>query len=281
VNDGAGNFAPSAGLNYSFGTSLNSIQAGDIDADGDVDLLLLGDTTPHVLRNSGSGSFTDTTLVDLPLVGVGSISSCLVLADLDDDGDLDLGALRNAPPLCLVLLNDGSGRFSDVSTTRAFLSHPDSFLRILRLRAADVDDDGDVDLIAGIHSRFSTQQTVLTNHLRQCRSNVVPRLGGIADLHLISGPNFGQPGLGVLGVGFAVASTPTLLPGLAGRLELDPATLQVVATVTTSSIGVSSAFVSVPMDGALFGVEVWFQGAILPSLGRPGLTNSVYEVVLR
>jgi hypothetical protein len=75
---------------------------------------------------------------------------------------------------------------------------------------------------------------------------------------------------------------PTLqLPGLAGRLQLDPATMQVMAAVATSSIGVSSSFVAVPQDAALFGLELWFQGAILPSVGPAGFTNAVYEVVLR
>jgi hypothetical protein len=40
-------------------------------------------------------------------------------------------------------------------------------------------------------------------------------------------------------------------------------------------------FVSVPLDPVLFGLDVWFQGAIVPSAGRPGFTNAVHEVVLR
>ena len=51
--------------------------------------------------------------------------------------------------------------------------------------------------------------------------------------------------------------------------------------MTTSPIGVSSAFVAVPQDAALFGLELWFQGAIWPAVGRAGFTNAVHEVVLR
>jgi hypothetical protein len=57
--------------------------------------------------------------------------------------------------------------------------------------------------------------------------------------------------------------------------------MQLVAAVLTSTIGVSSAFVAVPPDPFLIGLELWFQGAIVPGAGAPGFTNAVYEVVLR
>jgi hypothetical protein len=107
-----------------------------------------------------------------------------------------------------------------------------------------------------------------------------PRLGNSSELRLMTGPGFGPPGLAVLGVGFALASPPLPVPGLGAGLELDPATLQVVAWVATSAIGISSVFVAVPADPVLMGLEVWFQGAILPSVGRPGFTNAVYETVV-
>ena len=78
------------------------------------------------------------------------------------------------------------------------------------------------------------------------------------------------------------AAAPVRLPGIAGQLELDAATLQVAAAVATSPVGLSRVFVSVPQDNALFGLEVRFQGAIWPAaIEPPGFTNAVHEVVLR
>jgi hypothetical protein len=204
----------------------------------------------------------------------GAVLGNLAAADLDSDGDLDLAAVSASRTSCLLLLNDGSGRFADGSARcqQNFLG-VGAFL----LRAADIDDDGDADLIVGDMNAF----LVLVNHVRHCTSNALPRLGGLVDLHLFSGPGFGQPGLGLLGVGFAQLASPLQLPGVAGRLELDPTTLQVAAAVATSSIGVSSVFVGVPQDPVLFGLQVWFQGATLPPSGLPGFTNATYEVVLR
>jgi hypothetical protein len=49
--------------------------------------------------------------------------------------------------------------------------------------------------------------------------------------------------------------------------------------VPTSSVGVSTVFLPVPPVAALVCTEAWLQAAVLPSVGRPGLTNAVYEVV--
>jgi hypothetical protein len=200
----------------------------------------------------------------------------MVVADLDEDGDLDIAALTFDSPPCLLLFNDGTGRFVDRSSTRIqafFVTRFNGWL----LDAADVDDDGDRDLVVG----GINFHIVMANHVRHCASADLPRLGGVASLLLFSGPGFGSQGIGAIGVGFALAAPPLPVPGLAGRLELDPATMQIVAAVATSNVGVSSAFVPVPQDPVLFGLEVWFQGAVLPSAGLPGLTGSVHEVVLR
>jgi hypothetical protein len=150
-----------------------------------------------------------------------------------------------------------------------------------RAEAVDVDDDGDLDFVFGTPVAIANldRQHVYANHLRQLRSTALPRIGGTATFDLFSGPGFGSSGLAVLGVAFARAAVPLTLPGIAGRLQLDPATLQIAATVPTSSVGVSTVFLPVPPVAALVGTEAWLQAAVLPSVGRPGLTNAVYEVV--
>jgi len=135
---------------------------GDIDGDGHLDLAVTNhETEMHSLfRNAGDGSFTDATATS----GVGPatvryVGFGVVLADLDNDGDLDLtivnghvldnvAAIRSGQTYAqrrLLLENTGTGRFRDVSA----LSGP-AFAeeRVGRTAVAgDVDNDGDLDLL--------------------------------------------------------------------------------------------------------------------------------------
>ena len=80
INDGTGNFAGRTLPFYGF-----VIAAGDVDADGDADLLTSTgrSTTSYLLLNDGHGVFTNTNNVVLAYAYIGS------LGDLDGDGDLD------------------------------------------------------------------------------------------------------------------------------------------------------------------------------------------------
>ena len=59
------------------------LSTGDIDGDGDLDLLTGDASNLNVYRNNGTGIFTATATV--PQTG-----NMTTLADLDGDGDLDL-----------------------------------------------------------------------------------------------------------------------------------------------------------------------------------------------
>ncbi|MGE3174815.1 MAG: FG-GAP repeat domain-containing protein [Planctomycetota bacterium] len=283
TNDGAGTFAPGAACYVNLGSWPTSVRAGDLDGDGDLDLavaeLAPGTGTSgrvRLYRGDGAGVFTDHTLSLVP-PGAGTPQGNVELADLDGDGDLDLTAVRIQAPTTMVLLNDGAGAFVDRSSSRAgaplVLPNGGS---VWNVRAADIDDDGDVDLIVGSTNR----QDLLVNHLRQCRAESAPRLGRVMSLLVHSGPGFGPDGLAALGVAPGRAPAPLALPGAVGSLLLDPAGLQLLSAASTSSIGVSGMLVAVPADAQLLGRDVWFQGAVLPFTGTPGFTNVVYEVVL-
>jgi hypothetical protein len=82
---------------------------GDIDGDGDVDVIVLDRGQEHVLINDGKGVFTDQTATRFPTTSDSTRSGAL--ADLDGDGDLDLvtSNSRGQPPA--LYLNLGHGRF--------------------------------------------------------------------------------------------------------------------------------------------------------------------------
>jgi hypothetical protein len=86
-----------------------ALVAGDIDRDGDLDVVVLDRGQEHVLINDGNGFFSDETTLRFPVTSDSTRSGAL--ADLDGDGDLDLvtSNSRGQPPQ--LYLNSGRGRF--------------------------------------------------------------------------------------------------------------------------------------------------------------------------
>jgi hypothetical protein len=153
LNDGTGRFvAAAAGAFPSLADASASVAHGDVDGDGDGDLVFgnqdavffsgLG-AQNRLYLNDGSGVFTDATAGRLPAVLDATLA--VVLADMDRDGDLDL-VVGNGPygssgtePGVALLLNDGSGAFTDASRVP-----PQSLLSALAV--GDLDGDGDLDI---------------------------------------------------------------------------------------------------------------------------------------
>ncbi|HEU4418406.1 MAG TPA: VCBS repeat-containing protein, partial [Planctomycetota bacterium] len=119
----------------------NTVTAGDIDGDGDVDIVFPREgSTPLVYRNQGEARFLSDS-AGMPAAPLGEIRAAL-LVDVDADSDLDLVVLRwLARPL---LWLNNAGTFTDVSAVNmpniTTQSDPTGVL------AGDVDGDNDVDL---------------------------------------------------------------------------------------------------------------------------------------
>ena len=135
-NDGTGHFS-TTGPDLITGYNVATLATGDIDSDGDLDLIVPGyDTarTVGVWRNSGAGIFS---LADTMRVA-GTFK--VVLADMDGDGDLDL---LNANNFSLFSLhrNDGTGTFGPATAV------PLPGVQLNNLIVPDLDGDGDLDVV--------------------------------------------------------------------------------------------------------------------------------------
>lgn len=86
--------------------------------------------------------FIDATHTHLPSADLLGLSMDARFADVDQDGDLDLIIANEFRPN-LLLLNDGSGRFTNVSATHLPQTRRDSE----DVGVADFDRDGDVDIV--------------------------------------------------------------------------------------------------------------------------------------
>ncbi|NOR44836.1 MAG: hypothetical protein GQ534_04550, partial [Candidatus Delongbacteria bacterium] len=143
-NDPEGFTDINAGL---IGVYWSSVAWGDYDNDGDLDILLEGDTgSTYITKiyNNDSGDFTDIG-AELPNVHRGS----LAWGDYDNDGDLDIllsGEDNSSDIICEIYRND-SGIFTDI----------DAGLEAVWLSSVawgDYDNDGDLDiLLSGFSSR--------------------------------------------------------------------------------------------------------------------------------
>jgi hypothetical protein len=117
---------------------------GDLDNDGDIDLLVSDSSTDDLVSmfNSGDGSFTVGDRY--PVAG---IPSSMVLRDLDDDGFLDLAAsgagraAQGGVHGILVSLNHGDGTFESVNRVESDVSSLSSVLLV------DIENDQNLDLV--------------------------------------------------------------------------------------------------------------------------------------
>jgi enediyne biosynthesis protein E4 len=156
INDGRGNFKKSEQILPSFTfESTSCVRPADVDQDGDLDLFVGVRCKPfeygvpadsYLLINDGRGMFTDaTTTVASGLRKLGNVTDAQ-WADVDNDGDLDLMIAGEWMPLTLFINENGKLSIAEGSTG---LENSNGWWNVLK--AADLDNDGDMDFVAGNH----------------------------------------------------------------------------------------------------------------------------------
>ncbi|MFZ0429857.1 MAG: CRTAC1 family protein [Acidobacteriota bacterium] len=153
LSDGKGHFREAteeAGLvdkTLGFGFT---VQASDLDQDGDLDLYVANDSDPNYMyRNEGNGTFTEVGLwagTALDANGAAQAGMGVAIGDANGDGFPDIVVDNFSEDFTVLYRGLGDGFFED-ATEDAGLGNPT--FRSLSWGAvlADLDNDGDLDLV--------------------------------------------------------------------------------------------------------------------------------------
>ncbi|MCB2156312.1 VCBS repeat-containing protein [bacterium] len=196
--DGAGSFGPRRTITTS-ADYAESIFAADLDGDGDLDVLsalYAGDRIAWYENIDGNGTFgserTITRATDAP--------PSVFAVDLDGDGDADvLSASENDDLIAWYENIDGAGTFGPQKTITSSADRAESVF------AADLDGDGDIDVLSGSYEddrvawyenidgegSFGPQQTI-TIAANRCLSVLAADLDGDGDKDVLSASQYGR-----------------------------------------------------------------------------------------
>lgn len=149
LNDGKGNYTFAVNNTPGISTNASCARAGDIDNDGDLDLFIGGRSIPgkygfapksYLLINDGSAKFDEQTTEVAPDLQEAGMITDAAWEDVDKDGRLDLIVVGEWMPLT-VFFNRGN-KLSKKET-----AFSEGWWNCVK--TADVDEDGDPDLILG------------------------------------------------------------------------------------------------------------------------------------
>ena len=141
-------------LPHKFSQYGPSLAAGDVNEDGLTDLLVAGSRSfdEKWLLQNADGTFTEREVNYKTAAGKEEEDTATLLFDADGDGDLDLylargsGQYEPGDPFYrdVLLLNDGRGNFAEAAGAL-----PQIMANTSVVKAADYDEDGDLDLFVG------------------------------------------------------------------------------------------------------------------------------------
>ena len=142
-NNGNNTFTEQTSISFT-DVFASSVAWGDYDNDGNLDILLTGQTVGNnyvskIYHNNGDNTFTEQTLISLS----GVAGSSVALGDYDNDGDLDilLTGSYNSVRVSKIYRNNGDNTFTE--QTSISLTSVDYG----SVAWGDYDNDGDLDIL--------------------------------------------------------------------------------------------------------------------------------------
>ncbi len=159
-NDGNNTFTDvNAGL---VGVGLSSAAWGDVDNDGDLDVIVTGSSswtttipTTKIYRNDGNNTFVDVN-AGIPGVSNGSVA----LGDADNDNDLDVlisGYDSGNTPVANIYRNNGDNTYTNLNAGLAGVG-------LGSVAWGDADNDGDLDVLVSGRTASSSIAAVYRNN---------------------------------------------------------------------------------------------------------------------
>lgn len=150
LNDGKGNFSKS--ILPATNSSGSCVIAFDFDADADLDIFRGGEVVPHqypyparsYLLVNENGKFVDKTKDIAPAIVLAGMVKSAVAADLNGDKKSELIITGEWMPI--KIYEYSSGKFRDVSSKYGVENTEGWWNKLI---ADDIDDDGDMDIVAG------------------------------------------------------------------------------------------------------------------------------------
>lgn len=139
INDG-GVFSATSRQAWSVGTTSTSLAVGDVNLDGIQDVFVGNHAANEVWLGNGNGGLVDSGL----RLGAG-YTNAVALADLDQDGDLDMVEGNSIGRFNRVYFNQlDTGVLGFVASTQVL-----GIFEVHGVAVGDVDDDGDTDIVLG------------------------------------------------------------------------------------------------------------------------------------
>lgn len=152
LGDGSGYFREAAGSPIEGVNSPRSVALGDLDGDGDLDMVVANSSSDDisVLFGNGLGGFHSVG----SFASGGNLPISVALGDLDSDGDLDMAVANyNSNSIC-VFLGDGAGGFSNAGSPYGTGVLP------IDVSLGDLDNNGTLDIVVA-NSYLSSNEVSL------------------------------------------------------------------------------------------------------------------------